>query len=106
MMTIRNHDELITYSKNNPNTLCVIDFYATWCGPCKLLANVIPEWKKEFTTVTFFNVDIDDDNHESTVSIYNISSLPSILFLKNGNILNLISGFQKELIYSNIQSHK
>jgi thioredoxin 1 len=105
-MTISNYDELINFSKQNPDTLCFVDFYATWCKPCKLLGEFIPQWKREFSTVAFFNVDVDDTSHENTVSIFNISSIPSVLFIKNGITLNLISGFQKELIYSNITLNK
>lgn len=102
MKIVNNYEELINFSISNPKTLCVIDFYATWCNPCKLLNDKIEKWHNMYPDITFFKINVEDENHENTCNIYNISSLPSILFLKNGETLNLISGFQEEIIHNNI----
>ena len=102
MQIVQNYEELLNYSKTNPNVLCVVDFYATWCGPCKKLTISLNNWIKMYPSVTFFKIDVDDENHEDTCNIYNISSLPSTLFLKNGEVKNLISGYQEDNIHNNI----
>lgn len=102
MKIVNNYEELLNYSKSNPTMLCFVDFYATWCGPCKKLNTSIQRWIHQYPSVTFFKIDVDDENHEDTCNIYNISSLPSTLFLKNGEVLNLISGCQEELIENNM----
>ncbi|MDO4521945.1 MAG: thioredoxin [Eubacteriales bacterium] len=72
--------------------LAVVDFSASWCGPCKMLAPVIDELAEEMTDVAFFNVDVDD-NAELAVK-YGIQSVPSVFLMKNGEIAARSIGFQ------------
>ena len=65
----------------------VIDFFANWCGPCKMLAPVLEEVAQELPTVTFAKVDVDQD--PSLAGRYGIQS---ILF-KDGQAVDQISGF-------------
>lgn len=102
MRIVESYLELIDFSRKNPDLLCFVDFYATWCGPCKLLDKVLAEWHKEFQDIAFFKINTDDENHEETIDRFNISSLPSILFLKNGATLKLIVGFDEKQIYNSI----
>ncbi|VDM59469.1 unnamed protein product, partial [Angiostrongylus costaricensis] len=46
--------------KENPSTLVVIDFYATWCGPCKIIGPKFMRMSDEFTSVIFIKVDVDE----------------------------------------------
>ncbi len=68
----------------------VIDFFATWCGPCKRIAPAFEELAKKFSTVTFLKVDVDES--EDIASKYNVESLPTFVFLKNGVEVHRIEG--------------
>ncbi len=63
----------------------VVDFYADWCGPCKLLAPIYESVAEELQDLTFLKVNVD--NLLDIASEYRISSIPTILVFKDGKIL-------------------
>ena len=70
-----------------------VDFFATWCGPCQMLAPVIEEMDKngEFGNVKVIKVDVDEA--PEIASAYGIQSIPTLLLLENGKIINSALGF-------------
>ena len=71
----------------------VVDFSATWCGPCRMLAPVLEEISEELAgKVNFYNVDVDDDG--ALAAGFGISSVPTVLILKNGKVVDHSVGFQ------------
>lgn len=70
----------------------VVDFSATWCGPCQMLAPVLEEVSEEMTDVNFFQVDVDEC--VKLAMEYGISSVPALLVLENGEKKNMLVGFQ------------
>lgn len=84
----------------------IVDFSATWCGPCQMLAPVLEELSDEYAeNVKFYNVDTDE-NIELATSL-NIEGVPTVNFYKNGEIVNTSVGFlpkanMKKWIDSNI----
>ena len=72
--------------------LAVIDFSATWCNPCKMLAPVLEEVSEELSDVDFFNMDVDDN--QDIAQQYSIASIPAILVFKNGEVADQTVGFQ------------
>ena len=60
----------------------VIDFFATWCGPCKMLAPILSEVEKETADVAFIRVDVDQE--PDLARRFGIMSIPTLVFLKNG----------------------
>lgn len=83
----------------------VVDFWASWCGPCKMLAPVMDEIAKELEgKAEFFKLNVDENPVASTQ--YKISSIPTIMVFKNGNIADTLVGFRpKEAIKSLIEKH-
>lgn len=80
----------------------VIDFSATWCGPCKMLGPVIADISEELTDAKFYNVDVDDA--QELAMKYGIMSVPTVLILKNGEEAGRLVGFQpKEIMKQAIQ---
>ena len=69
----------------------VVDFFATWCGPCKMLAPVLEEVAQELPKVTFAKVDVDQD--PSLAGRYGIQSIPHLILFKDGQAVDQISGF-------------
>uniref|UniRef100_A0A8D9B3L8 Thioredoxin n=1 Tax=Cacopsylla melanoneura TaxID=428564 RepID=A0A8D9B3L8_9HEMI len=72
------------------NKLIVIDFYATWCGPCKQIAPKIEELAAEYQDVVFLKVDVDEN--EDIAMEYDISSMPTFVFVKNSEKVEQFSG--------------
>lgn len=59
---------------------CIIDFYATWCGPCKALAPILEELSKEYgDQIDVYKVDVDQENE--IASVFGIRGVPSMLFV-------------------------
>lgn len=64
------------------NELVVLDFWAQWCGPCRMLGPIIDEVANEITDVAIGKVDVEANAVASTK--YVITSIPCIIFIKNG----------------------
>lgn len=78
-------------NENITNGTVVVDFYATWCNPCKMLAPVFEQVSNEVEGVTFGKVNIDE-NMELTVK-YNVTTVPTIVLLKDGVEVDRMVGF-------------
>lgn len=81
----------------NHNGLVVVDFYADWCVPCKLVEKILVELSKNYNG----NLKIVKVNVEKTMvsSMFGVSSLPTLIFFKNGKpVANLIGGKTKSEI--------
>ncbi|MGI6572461.1 MAG: thioredoxin [Fermentimonas sp.] len=71
--------------------LVLIDFWAEWCGPCKMIGPIIDEIGEEYQDkVVVGKVDVDN-NDEATVK-YGIRSIPTVLFIKNGEVVDKVVG--------------
>lgn len=86
--------------------LALVDFSATWCGPCQMLAPIIEELSDELDgEVDFYNAD-SDENMELAQE-YDIHSIPALLLFKSGEVVARTVGFQpKEAIKSFIEANK
>lgn len=71
--------------------LTLVDFFATWCGPCKMMHPVLEQLKREMGDGIRI-VKIDVDNNEKISSHYNIQSVPTLMFFKNGEVVNRENG--------------
>ena len=78
----------------------VVDFFATWCGPCKMLSPVLEELSEEEANVKFVKVDIDEE--ELLAEQYNIQAVPTVLVFKNGKVVNKNLGFAPKAVLKNL----
>ncbi len=69
----------------------VVDFYADWCGPCKMMAPVIDELAKDYEGKVRIGK-LNTDENRVIASKYNVMSIPTIIFLKNGRFLDQVVG--------------
>lgn len=72
----------------------LVDFYATWCGPCKMTGPIIEQLAEEVKTVKFVKVDVDQNQELS--SQYQVFSIPTFLLFKDGQIVNQFVGAQSK----------
>ena len=98
--------ELITVNFENvikAQKLVIVDFYADWCGPCKMLSPVIANMAKEFPNISFYKVNVD---RESILARkMNIQSIPTVMFYKQGQLVNQFAGYKNPQEIKTIISH-
>ncbi|NLX80553.1 MAG: thioredoxin [Proteiniphilum sp.] len=71
--------------------LVIIDFWAEWCGPCKMVGPIIDQISDEYEgKVVVGKVDVD--NNDEATSKYGIRNIPTILYIKNGEIVDKVVG--------------
>ena len=84
--------------------LVLVDFYATWCGPCKMMHPVIDEIALEYKDLKIIKVNVD--NHGELSREYAVMSIPTIILFKDGNIVEKNIGFTpKEVLKGWIDKH-
>jgi len=69
----------------------IVDFWATWCGPCKMIAPILEEIASEYVDKVKVTK-LDVDSNAKTAGKYNIMSIPSLLFFKNGEVVDQVVG--------------
>ena len=80
----------------------LVDFWATWCGPCKMLSPVISEIAAQADGFKVVSVDVDEE--QELAMRYKVSAIPTLLVFKNGEVANRSVGFaQKAQILAMLQ---
>lgn len=83
----------------NSNTTVFCDFWATWCGPCRMLGPVFEELSNKYEgKAEFVKLDVDGDGCEEAVRKYGISSIPNVIAFKNGVPVDTHLGFAPEAV--------
>ncbi|MBK5722500.1 thioredoxin [Dysgonomonas sp. Marseille-P4677] len=82
----------------------VIDFWAEWCGPCRMVGPIVEELATEYADrVTIGKVDVD--NNDEITSKYGIRNIPTILFIKNGEVVDKqVGAAQKAVLTEKIEN--
>ncbi|MBE6543561.1 MAG: thioredoxin [Ruminococcaceae bacterium] len=84
-VTKDNFDEVKTSNKT-----VLIDFYADWCGPCRMVSPIIDEIANERPDVLVCMVNVDEE--PALAQMFDISSIPTIVVMKNGEVVNTSIG--------------
>lgn len=85
--------------------LTVVDFWAEWCGPCKMISPIIEELSKDYEGKALVGKVNVDENPDLSVK-FGIRSIPTILFLKDGEVVDkLVGATSKQVLSSKVDEH-
>ncbi|KAL1354883.1 hypothetical protein HN51_006935 [Arachis hypogaea] len=88
---------------NESKKLIVVDFTASWCGPCRFIAPFLAELAKKFTNVIFLKVDVDE--LQSVAQDWAVEAMPTFVFVKEGTIIDKVVGAKKEELQQKLEKH-
>ena len=75
--------------------ITLVDFFANWCGPCKMLSPILEELDSEYPDITFVKVDCDADMN--LADRFGIMSIPAIFILKDGEVIGNAGGYMPKI---------
>jgi thioredoxin-like negative regulator of GroEL len=88
-----------------PQRLIIIDFWASWCGPCVEMKPVFKEFAKQHQDGIFISIDIDKDESGEITKLYNIQSIPLFVFIKDHNVIDFMMGANKAELLNKISEN-
>jgi thioredoxin 1 len=98
-------DDVFAQEIEGHNGLALVDFWATWCGPCQVIAPVVEQLANEYDgKVKVTKLDVDAN--QRTTMRYGVRSIPSVLLFKNGTLVETVVGVQpKPYFVEKIEKH-
>ena len=83
--------------------LVVVDFTASWCGPCRFISPIFADLAKKITNAIFLKVDVDELAPVSEE--FKVEAMPTFLFLKEGKEVDRMVGAKKEELFTKVDKH-
>ncbi|KAF5304388.1 hypothetical protein FQA39_LY09767 [Lamprigera yunnana] len=104
-VVINNMEDFTTKLKDTLDRLIVVDFFAPWCGPCKIMEPLLEELAIELgESILILKVDVDEC--EEIAVEYNVNALPTFLLIKNSNIIQQVSGSNFDELKKIVEENK
>ncbi|EHG28210.1 thioredoxin [Enterococcus saccharolyticus] len=95
-----------TFSKETDKGLVLIDFWATWCGPCRMQAPILEQLANEYEEDELKIVKMDVDENPETPASFGIMSIPTLLLKKDGQVVDKAVGVHtKDQLKEMVASH-
>ncbi len=89
------NEKILTEVLNNEKKLVIVDFFATWCGPCQMLTPILNEIDKEYEDkVVIYKVDVDES--QDCAMRYGVTAMPTLIFFKDKNEVERQVGYLKK----------
>ena len=80
------------FHEETDSGVCVIDFWAAWCGPCKMMSPVIDELAEDMPDVKVYKVNVDQE--ERLASAFGVMSIPTIALMRDGQVVSTVVGYK------------
>lgn len=94
-----------TFTADTKEGVVLVDFWAPWCGPCKMIAPVLHELDEEIGDKAKI-VKVDVDENQETAGKFGVMSIPTLIVLKDGEVVDKVVGFQpKEALAELLAKH-
>ena len=81
-----------TFEAETKEGLVLVDFWATWCGPCRMQAPILEKLSQEFSEDELKILKMDVDENPETARAFGIMSIPTLLFKKDGHVVKQVAG--------------
>lgn len=94
MATIKITKETFETEVMNSELPVLIDFWAEWCGPCKMLSPVLEDFSKEEASVKICKVNVDEE--PELAQKFSVMSIPTLVVIKNGKVVNTSVGVKSK----------
>ncbi|MBO5834306.1 MAG: thioredoxin [Alphaproteobacteria bacterium] len=89
------HANDTTFDAMIGNGITLVDFWASWCGPCRMFGPIFEETSEKVSDVKFIKFEIDETNRR-TAAKYGIRSIPAVLAFKNGELVEARTGLMDQ----------
>lgn len=97
--------DLDKYVSKAGDKLVVIDFYANWCGPCKIIAPHLEELSAQYADQALvLKINVDDCEEEITMD-YNVTLMPTFVFMKHHQVIDMFVGGNAEKLTKNMEKY-
>lgn len=93
-----------TFEQDTATGVTLIDFWATWCGPCRMQSPVVEALSEEMPEVNFYKMDVDQN--PATAQQFRIMSIPTLMIKKDGQVVDQVVGYHpKEQLKQILQQY-